>query len=175
MYRATDTKLCKNSLHSQHFSKCSASFADRKSASWIKIHARSIRMWFPIHNLVRTFRTDLLSKAAACDRWLGFFLDWVGRLQPNHVQVASILADSRQWSDACPKVFMSTTEMVEQLLQQATALAKAGRNLEIMDRTAILHGYLELSKLDSTNQTYRKDIDDAVARLLATVECGNSA
>jgi hypothetical protein len=70
---------------------------------------------------------------------------------------------------------MSTTEMVEQLLQQATALAKAGRNLEIMDRTAILHGYFELSKLDSTNQTYRKDIDDAVASLLATVECGNSA
>jgi hypothetical protein len=71
---------------------------------------------------------------------------------------------------------MSTTEMAaEELLQQATALAKAAPNLEIMDRIAILHGYLELSKMDSTNQTYRKNIDDAVASLLATVECGGSA
>ena len=68
---------------------------------------------------------------------------------------------------------MSTNEMVEGLLQQATALAKACRNLEIMDRTAILHGYWELSKLDSTNQMYQKNIDDAVASLLETVECGN--
>jgi hypothetical protein len=56
-------------------------------------------------------------------------------------------------------------------VRQATAQAKVGRDLEIMERTAILHGYLELSKLDSTNQTYQKNIDDAVASLLETVEC----
>ena len=79
------------------------------------------------------------------------------------------------WSDSCTEEFMSTTEMAEGLLQQATALAKAGRNLEMMDRIAILHGYLELSKLDSMDHTYRKNIEDAVASLLATVECAASA
>ena len=71
---------------------------------------------------------------------------------------------------------MSTTEMAaEGLLQQATALAKAAPNLDIMDRIAILHGYLELSKLDSTNHTYRKNIEDAVMSLLATVDFRGSA
>jgi hypothetical protein len=67
---------------------------------------------------------------------------------------------------------MNTTEMgAEGLLQQAIALAEGSRNLEIMDLTAILHGYLELTKLDPTNHAYRKNVEDAVATLLATVEC----
>jgi hypothetical protein len=67
---------------------------------------------------------------------------------------------------------MSKTALAaEVVLEEATALAKAGQNLEIMDLTAILHGYLELTKLDPTNQTYRDEVENAMSRLLATVEC----
>jgi len=70
---------------------------------------------------------------------------------------------------------MSTTEIAaEALLERATVLAKASQNLEIMDLTAILHGYLQLTRLDPTNDTYRKDVSDAVATLLVTVECGGA-
>ena len=54
----------------------------------------------------------------------------------------------------------------EELLGRATALAKLEGNIEIMDRTAILHGYLELTRLDPNNTTYRKNVEDAAARLL---------
>ena len=62
---------------------------------------------------------------------------------------------------------MSTTIMApEEVLERATALAKSYRNLDIMERTAILHGYLELTKLDPDNVAYRKHVDDAVANLV---------
>jgi len=54
----------------------------------------------------------------------------------------------------------------EELLERATELAKSERNLEIMDRTAILHGYLELTRLDPNNTTYLKNVEDAAASLL---------
>ena len=68
---------------------------------------------------------------------------------------------------------MSTTPFAaEELLVQATAVAKSDRNLELMDRITILHGYLELTKLDPNNATYRQNVHDAVARLLeAAYEC----
>jgi len=67
---------------------------------------------------------------------------------------------------------MNTIEIpAEGLLRQATALAEVSQSLEIMDLTAILHGYLELVKLDPTNLTYRQNVEDAVATLLPMVEC----
>jgi len=54
----------------------------------------------------------------------------------------------------------------EELLERATALARSEHNIEIMDRTAILHGYLELTRLDPNNTTYRKNVEDAAASLL---------
>jgi len=55
----------------------------------------------------------------------------------------------------------------EELLERATALAKSARNIEIIDRTAILHGYLELIRLDPDNTTYRRNVEEAAASLLA--------
>jgi hypothetical protein len=61
---------------------------------------------------------------------------------------------------------MSTTPLTaEELLQRATALAESERNLEVMDRATVLHGYLELARLDPNNGTYRKDVQDAVMSL----------
>jgi len=54
----------------------------------------------------------------------------------------------------------------EELLERATTLAKSERNIEIMERTAILHGYLELTRLDPNNTSYRKNVEDAAASLL---------
>ena len=69
-------------------------------------------------------------------------------------------------------VFMSTTESdAERLLEQAQTLAKATGSLEIMDCIAILHGYLQLSKLDSTNSLYIKDIEHSLTSLQKAVEC----
>ena len=67
------------------------------------------------------------------------------------------------WSDSCFDRFMSKAE---ELLERATVLAKSERNIEIMDRTAILHGYVELTRLDPNNTTYRKNVEDAAASLL---------
>jgi len=53
----------------------------------------------------------------------------------------------------------------EQVLERATALAKSQRNLEIMDRATVLHGYLELAKLDPNNTAYRIEIQDAATSL----------
>jgi hypothetical protein len=57
------------------------------------------------------------------------------------------------------------TLTAEEILERATALAETERNLEVMDRAALLHGYLELTRLDPNNGTYRKDLQDAVASL----------
>jgi hypothetical protein len=65
---------------------------------------------------------------------------------------------------------MSTAaRTAEELLERATALAESERNLEIMDRATVLHGYLELARLDPDNGTYRKDLQDALTRLQAVV------
>jgi hypothetical protein len=53
----------------------------------------------------------------------------------------------------------------EELLERATALAESGRNLEMMDRATVLHGYIELALLDPNNDTYRKNVENAVASL----------
>jgi len=61
---------------------------------------------------------------------------------------------------------MSTTALsAVELLERAAAVAESKRNLEIMDRATVLHGYLELARLDPNNGTYRKDAEDAVANL----------
>jgi hypothetical protein len=65
---------------------------------------------------------------------------------------------------------MATLTIAEELLERATALAKADRNMDIMDRTTILHGYLELARLDPENGTYRKNVEEAAARLLEAAE-----
>ena len=61
---------------------------------------------------------------------------------------------------------MSTTIAPEELLERATMLAKTDRNMDIMDRTTILHGYVELTRLDPNNDVYRKNVEEAVARLM---------
>jgi len=58
---------------------------------------------------------------------------------------------------------------VEELLERATAIAKSNRNLELIDRTAILHGYLELTRLDPNNGTYRHDVEHAAASLMQSI------
>ena len=66
---------------------------------------------------------------------------------------------------------MSTTVMApEELVTFATALTKSNRNLEIMDCTAILHGYLELRGLEPGNDRYRKDVEAAAVRLRQATE-----
>jgi hypothetical protein len=65
---------------------------------------------------------------------------------------------------------MSTMVLgAEELLERATALAKSDRNLEIMDRATVLHGYLELTRLDPSNGIYRKNVQEAVANLMEVV------
>ena len=58
----------------------------------------------------------------------------------------------------------------QELLERATALAKSERDMDIMDRTAILHGYLELTRLDPNNMSYRKNVEDAVASRLQAAQ-----
>jgi hypothetical protein len=66
---------------------------------------------------------------------------------------------------------MSTTALTaEELLERATALAESKRSLEMMDRAAVLHGYLELARLDLNNGTYRKNVQDAVTSLQRLVD-----
>jgi hypothetical protein len=61
---------------------------------------------------------------------------------------------------------MSTIALTaEELLERASELAESEQNMEIMDRATVLHGYLELIRLDPNNSTYRKDVEDAVASL----------
>ena len=61
---------------------------------------------------------------------------------------------------------MSTTVLTaEELLERATALAQSERNLELMDSVTVLHGYLELARLDPDNGTYRKDVQAALTSL----------
>jgi 23S rRNA maturation-related 3'-5' exoribonuclease YhaM len=65
---------------------------------------------------------------------------------------------------------MSTTLTdTDELLEHTAAIAKSYRNLEIMDRAAILHGYMQLTRLDPANDEYRKSLDDAAARLREAV------
>jgi hypothetical protein len=48
----------------------------------------------------------------------------------------------------------------------ATTVAKSNQNLKVMDGTSILHGYLELRRLDPSNDGYQKNVEDAAASLL---------
>jgi hypothetical protein len=57
----------------------------------------------------------------------------------------------------------------DELLEQTAELAKSQRNLDIMDRTTILHGYMQLTRLDPNNDAYRKNVDDAAASLRQAV------
>ena len=62
---------------------------------------------------------------------------------------------------------MSTsTVSPEELLEKATELAKSDRNLDMMDRITMLRGYLGLRTLDPENGSYRRNVEDAVDRLL---------
>ena len=60
-----------------------------------------------------------------------------------------------------------TTLSPEELLEKATELAKSDHNLDMMDRITMLRGYLGLRTLDPENGSYRKNVEDAVASLLA--------
>jgi hypothetical protein len=71
---------------------------------------------------------------------------------------------------------MSTTETAsDELLEETTALAKSHRNLDLMDRTAILHGYVQLTRLDPQNDSYRKNVEDAAASLRQVVSALRAA
>ena len=66
---------------------------------------------------------------------------------------------------------MSTmTVSAEELLAQATELAKSDGNLEMMDHVTTLHGYLGLITLDPENGSYRKNVEEAVASLLEAAQ-----
>lgn len=64
---------------------------------------------------------------------------------------------------------MSTMISPEELLERATELAKSERNIDIIDRAAILRGYLEIRTLDPENGIYRKNVEDAVTSLRLVV------
>ena len=75
-----------------------------------------------------------------------------------------------QWCVSCMNEGMSITGIApDELVEQTTALAKSQGNLDIMDRTAILHGYMQLTRLDPNNDMYRKNVEDAVASLRQAV------
>jgi hypothetical protein len=59
---------------------------------------------------------------------------------------------------------MNTT--VAEILDRAKTLAKSDRNLDMMDRVTLLHGYLGLSTLHPEDSTFQKDVDNAVTGLL---------
>jgi len=79
-----------------------------------------------------------------------------------------------QWCFSCMNQGMSTTGLApeitpDELLEQTTVLAKSQRNLDIMDRTTILHGYMQLTRLDPNNDSYRKSVEDAATSLRQAV------
>jgi hypothetical protein len=64
---------------------------------------------------------------------------------------------------------MSEMFRFDELLKRAAQLAESDRNLEIMDRATILHGYLELTKLDPNNRNHQRSVQDAAASLLELI------
>jgi hypothetical protein len=72
----------------------------------------------------------------------------------NGVEVASL------------KRMSNSTVSPEELLERATELAKSDGNLDMMDRTTMLRGYLGLRTLDPENGSYKKNVEDAVSSLL---------
>ena len=54
----------------------------------------------------------------------------------------------------------------QEVLKRTAALAKADGNLEMMDCVALLHGYLELLAFRPEDTSRKKEVDDAVGRLL---------
>jgi len=63
---------------------------------------------------------------------------------------------------------MSTASYPSELLKRVAALVKTEQNLEIMDQVAVLHGYLELSAFRPDDAARKKEVDDAIGRLLET-------
>jgi hypothetical protein len=81
------------------------------------------------------------------------------------------LVDSYEFSRnglelAVTRTMSITTVSPEELLERATELAKSDGNLDMMDRITVLRGYLGLRTLDPENGNYRKNVEDAVDRLL---------
>ena len=61
---------------------------------------------------------------------------------------------------------MSKIPQPLEVLTRTAALAKTDNNLEMMDCATILHGYIELSALHPDDVTCKKEVDEAVGRLL---------
>ena len=53
-----------------------------------------------------------------------------------------------------------------EILKRTAALAETDHNVEMMDCAAVLHGYMELSALHPDDAKRKRDVDDAVGRLL---------
>ena len=53
-----------------------------------------------------------------------------------------------------------------EILKRTAALAETDHNLEMMDCAAVLHVYLELCALYPDDAKRKRDVDDAVGRLL---------
>ena len=53
-----------------------------------------------------------------------------------------------------------------EILKRTAALAKKDSNLEMMDCVAVLHGYIELSGLHPEDISRKKEVEEAVGRLL---------
>ena len=61
---------------------------------------------------------------------------------------------------------MSKIPQPLEVLTRTAALAKTDNNLEMMDCATILHGYMELSALHPEDVARKKEVDEAVGRLL---------
>jgi hypothetical protein len=55
---------------------------------------------------------------------------------------------------------------IAEILDRAKALAKSDRNLDMMDRVTLLHGYVGLSTLHPEDSKFQKHVEDAVVGLL---------
>src|SRR5437868_1124485 len=62
--------------------------------------------------------------------------------------------------------FMSNVMHATEILKRTKALAKADHNVEMMDCVAVLHGYVELSAFRPEDANRRKQVDEAIGRLL---------
>ena len=61
---------------------------------------------------------------------------------------------------------MTGIDQSADILHRAAAVARTDRNLEMLDCAALLHVYLELFRLRPDDSSARRDLEEAIRRLL---------
>jgi hypothetical protein len=83
-----------------------------------------------------------------------------------HPSAFSVLFGPYGPARAVSFIMIRRTIDAEKLLERATALAIAGRDLEMMNSAMILRGYLVLRQFQPANMSVEEKLDDVVHRLL---------